>query len=43
MVQKINRGVIEAPPPTMNFQKMQFLGVFYPFLQMSLAYLIASL
>mgnify|MGYP007015856839 CR=1 FL=1 len=34
------RGVIGAPP-TMYFQKMQFVGVFRPFLQRSLAYIMA--
>ena len=33
------RGVI-GDPPTMYFQKIQFLGVFHPFLQRSLFYYI---
>ena len=41
MVQKINPHLAPGcnrspPPPTMYFQKMQFLGVFRPFLQRSL-------
>ena len=41
MVQKTNPhpapGCDRSPPPTMYFQKMQFFGVFRPFLQRSLA------
>ena len=40
MVQKINPHPApgcNSSPPTMYFQKMQFLGVFRPFLQRSLA------
>ena len=40
MVQKINPhsalGCNRSPPPTMYFQKMQFLGVFRPFFQRSM-------
>ena len=39
MVQKINPNLAPGcnrSPPTMYFQKMQFLGVFRPFLQRSL-------
>ena len=41
MIQKINPhpapGCNRSPPPTMYFQKMQFLGVFRPFLKRSLS------
>ena len=46
MVQKINPhlapGYNRSPPPTMYFQKMQFLGVFHPLLQRSLTDVVHS-